>query len=122
MKASRDYFGYVCTPASLGAPIDYVLSTYGESILEESGIYSVDDAVERFIEEIDYLDRKIAEIDTGYQEVFKMQLEAPLEIDYQDMYERLIEDREHYLNSKHGLEMDLKELVGDGLWDCPWEE
>lgn len=104
-------------------PIDYVLSETGEEILCDAGVVTVDDAIEKFIETIDYFERKLEEIDTGFAEVMKMQMEDPLGTDFPDILERLHFDRLCYEDTLGLLRADLNEISGDRLqpWEVPWD-
>lgn len=104
-------------------PIDYVLSETGEEILCDAGVVTVDDVIEKFIETIDYFERKLEEIDTGFTEVMKMQMEDPLSSDFPDILERLHFDRLCYEETLGLLRADLNEISGDRLqpWEVPWD-
>ena len=115
--------GYVNTDPCY-VPMDYILSETGEEILCDAGVVTVDDAIERFLEEIDYFEKKLKEIDTGVEEVMKIQMEDPLGSGgYMDILERLHFDRVCYEETLGLLRADLNEISGDRLqpWEVPWD-
>lgn len=103
-------------------PMDYILSETGEAILCDAGVVTVDDAIEKFLSEIDYFEKKLNEIDIGFNEVMKMQIEDPL-IETEDMLEELHLDRCYYEETIRMLKTDLNEITGSRLdpWEVPWD-
>lgn len=103
-------------------PMDYILSETGEAILCDAGVVTVDDAIEKFLSEIDYFERRLQEVDIGFREVIKMQMEDPLG-DYNDTLKRLHIDRIFYEETIELLKTDLNEITGSRLdpWEVPWD-
>lgn len=82
-----------------------ILASYGP------GIIYVEDAIERLLDEIDYINKRIYESDLGHEELWKQGLEDPLALDYNKYHRELEANREHYIKTKDILQKDLAVLI-----------
>lgn len=99
------------------AMIDVGVSPSCEAIFEGygGGILYIEDAIDRVLEEIDYLNKRIDEAELGHEELWSQSLEDPLAMDY-EVYHRQIEiNREHYRKTRDILQKDLEALCGAEL-------
>lgn len=95
------------------ALIDVDISQMSTAILESygPGIVYVEDAIERLLDEIDYINKRIFESDLGHEELWKQGLEDPLALDYNKYHRELEANREHYIRTKDILQKDLAVLI-----------
>lgn len=105
-----DEFGY-------DNPLAFDFTDAGAAVMDDicrgvDGLYTVDDAVERFMEEIDYFRSKIAEIQHGFEVVSARAMEYPTECDWDHEIQKLqwsLIPKQETLNM---LEEDLSRLLG----------
>lgn len=104
------------------AAVDYDISEIGAMHLSEANIHCVDDAVDKFIEVINYYEEKISDIDRGFAELSKMQLENPIAMDYEAEYNSLNWSRMFNEQVLDALKKDLGSILGRGIEDeVPWD-
>lgn len=91
------------------------LSEEGERILmaNSGNLYSIEDATERFMDEIDYYSGKIAEIEQSQIELSRMAVREPFGIDYDDKFNELRWRWEINMQICDALCKDLSTLLGD---------
>lgn len=94
---------------------NYDLSEYGTAMLENGGIYTVDDAVDRFMEAIE--DERIRIEDNRRQIVTlaALQLREPLKIDYDAEMQRLRWSIITHESLLENLEKDLSCILDRGV-------
>lgn len=107
-----DGFGFV-------RPMDIEFSEEGELLLKEAGIYCLDDAVEKFIDEIDHINAKIDEIYREFSEYHLKQLEDPLSEDFERHYQGLYWSLLMKKSLRERLTWDLESLLGRSV---PFDE
>ena len=87
-------------------------SDIGTQSIRDAGITCVDDAVEKFIDEIDYWEDKVRGYDEDYKQIYRLQLEDPIALDYDDAYNRLYLRRVMACDTVRLLREDLEMLLG----------
>lgn len=100
---------------------DYDISEAGMMALSSANIYCIEDAVDKFIEEIMYWEAKLRDIDNGYAELLKMSLTAPVAMDYDMQLRTLTWSRKFAEETVSMLRRDL-DLVRGPLDEVPFEE
>ena len=104
-------------------PLPFDFSDAGATVMDDmmrgvDALYNVDDAVERFMEEIDYWRTRIAEIENGFAKVMEGSMEYPLEdhweADIQQLQRSLVRKRETLELLEGDLSMLLGRTYGDG--------
>lgn len=108
VELHQSWHGY---PISIGS---FDLSEQGVRVIGEnaSNIYSIDDATERFMDEIDYWQGKITENTVSQTELAREALRNPLAQDYERKFQELRWGLDFYTQVKEALERDLGELLG----------
>lgn len=99
--------------------IDIEFSREGETLLKNAGIYCLDDAVEKFIDEIDRTNAKIDEIYRKFSEYHLKQLENPLSEDFEKEYQSLYWSLLIKKELRDNLTKDLESLLGRSV---PFDE
>lgn len=96
------------------AMLDVGVSPMCEEIFESygEGILYIEDAIDRVLEEIDYLNRRIKEAELGHEELWSQALEDPIAMDYEMYHRQLENNREHYRRTRDILQKDLENLRG----------
>lgn len=94
------------------------ISDEGIGVLEGSAadIYTVEDAVDKLLEHIDWINDKLSETYNGYRHVGMLQLEHR-DTDYSGVYEKINEDISYYMTAKECLIDDITRLTGHQV---PW--
>lgn len=96
------------------------ISELGAMIMQQRGpSYCIEDAIDKFEDEISYWDSKIRECDTGFAELYRMQLTDPIGLDYEGELSMLSAKRIAAEETKTMLERDLDSLLGRV---APWDE
>lgn len=101
-------------------PFDF--TEFGAAVIDDlwgnvdAGI-CIDDAVERFMDEIDYWRGKLALVDNGFKKVTEMAMEHPLEDDYDYELSLLVRNRQAAQDAVDALEEDLSMLLGRSVLD-----
>lgn len=101
-------------------PLAFDFSDAGAAVMDElwrySGgsetSYTIDDAVERFMEDIDYFRTEIAKIQQAFGVLMQQAMEAPLEEDYDREFQKLYWGLIHKQETLDMLEEDLSRLLG----------
>lgn len=108
VELQQSWHGY---PVAIGS---FDLSDEGARVLKGNAdnIYSIDDATERFMDEIDYWQGKITEATVSQTELMREALRNPLAQDYDLKFQELRWGLEFYTQVKTALERDLGELLG----------
>lgn len=76
-------------------------------------LYSIEDATERLMEEIDYLSGKIAEIEKSQFELSRMAVREPFGMDYDAKFNELRWRWEINMQSCEALCRDLSAVLGE---------
>ena len=105
-----DEFGY-------DNPLAFDFTDAGATVMDDmrrgmDALYTVDDAVERFMEEIDYFRGKIAEIQHGFEVVSAQAMEYPTECDWDHEIQKLQWSLIAKQETLDMLESDLSRLLG----------
>ena len=105
-----DEFGY-------DNPLAFDFTDAGAAVMDDmcrgmDALYTVDDAVERFMEEIDYFRTKIAEIQHGFEVVSARAMEYPTECDWDMEIQKLQWGLIMNQETLDMLESDLSRLLG----------
>ena len=105
-----DEFGY-------DNPLAFDFTDAGAAVMDDmcrgvDALYTVDDAVERFMEEIDYFRSKIAEIQHGFEVVSARAMEYPTECDWDHEIQKLQWSLIAKQETLDMLESDLSRLLG----------
>lgn len=96
------------------------ISELGAMIMQQRGPnYCIEDAIDKFEDEISYWDSKIRECDTGFAELYRMQLMDPIGLDYESELSTLSAKKIAAEETKTMLERDLDSLLGRV---APWDE
>lgn len=97
----------------------YGVSDLGVGVIDmDDNITCIDDVVEKFLESIDYFNKKILETDEDYRELSRMQMSDPIAMDYDTEFVKLNVDRIYYQETRDLLQKDLNRLTGI---TPPWE-
>lgn len=96
------------------ALIDVDISEIGVGLLEASGsgIYCIEDAISRLMDELEYYDMKIRDVENSHEELFRQGLEDPIAFDYEKAHRILEADNRHFKKMRSILSMDLETLIG----------
>ena len=107
IKVEQKWHGY---PISIGS---FEISEEGAHVLRGSceQMSSIDDAVERFMDEIDYWTGKIAEIEEAQRELHKEAMRNPCGMDWDAKFQELHWSWLAKTQVKEALEKDLKATV-----------
>lgn len=91
------------------------LSEEGERIIlaNADNVYSIEDATERFMEEIDYLSGKITEIEQSQIELARMAVREPFAMNYETKFDELRWRWEINMQICDALCKDLSALLGE---------
>lgn len=105
-----DEFGY-------DNPLAFDFTDAGAAVMDDmcrgvDALYTVDDAVEKFMEEIDYFRTKIAEIQHGFEVVSARAMEYPTECDWDAEIQKLQWSLIAKQETLDMLESDLSRLLG----------
>lgn len=94
--------------------LDVPVSPMCEAIFEGygEGILYIEDAIDRVLEEIDYLNKRIRETELGHEELWTQALEDPIAMDYEVYHRQLEINHEHYKKTRDILQEDLERLYG----------
>lgn len=104
-------------------PLAFDFSDAGAAVMDDmmrgvDGLYTIDDAAERLMEEIDYWRTRLAEIENGFTKVMEGKMEYPLEehwdADIQQLQRSLVSKRETLDMLEGDLSMLLGRTYGDG--------
>ena len=109
INLTQDFHGYTVPLGSFN------ISEEGERVLRgnQDSLYSIDDAVERFMDEIDYYAEKLAEIEESQMELHALALREPLAMNYDEKFQELHWSWMIKNQIKTALERDLGELLGE---------
>lgn len=107
-------------PDDYDNPLEFEFSDAGATVMDElwrysggSGTsYTVDDAVEKFMEDIDYFRTEIARIQHGKEVVIARAMEYPTECDWDMEIQKLQWGLIHKQETLDMLESDLSRLLG----------
>ena len=107
------YFSYVNDVDEMCDRFD--ISQTGIGILEAYGsdILIVDDAVEKFLETLEWVDSKIEEIYNGFQVVGELCMEHSTEMDYSGSFDSLRQDLNYYSELREIIQNDLNSITGN---------
>ena len=98
-------------------PLAFDFTDAGATVMDDlyrgvDALYTVDDAVERFMEDIDYFLTEIAKIHQAFGVLMEQAMEAPLEEDYDMEFQKLYWGLIHKQETLEMLEEDLSRLLG----------
>lgn len=115
VEIHQNWKGY---PVAIGR---FDISEEGVRVISgnSDNIYSIDDATERFMDEIDYWTGELAAIEESQKELMRQAVRDPLGMDYDEKFSELKWSWEVKHQIKTALEKDLSELLGHNV---PWEE
>lgn len=105
-----DEFGY-------DNPLAFDFTDAGAAVMDDmcrgvDALYTVDDAVEKFMEDIDYFRTEIARIQHGFEVVSAQAMEHPTECDWDMEIQKLQWSLIHKQETLDMLESDLSRLLG----------
>ena len=115
VEIHQNWKGY---PVAIGT---FNISEEGVRVISgnSDNIYSIDDATERFMDEIDYWTGELVAIEESQKELMRQAVRDPLAMNYDEKFSELKWHWEVKNQIRNALEQDLSELLGHNV---PWDE